>query len=95
MTNGEIILRESIKLMEKGELKGIKFGEEIMPEPIHTYAKWKELGRQVKKGEKSKIKFCIWKYVSKKNKDGENDDKMFMKLSSFFKYEQTEPIKNQ
>lgn len=92
MTNGEIILRESTKLMEQGILKGIKFGEEILPEPIHTYAKWKELGRQVKKGEKSKIKFCIWKYVTKKNKDGENDDKMFMKLSSFFKYEQTEPI---
>lgn len=47
MTNGEIILKESIRLMEKGELKGIKLGEEIMPEPIHTYAKWKELGRQV------------------------------------------------
>lgn len=66
MTNQVIILLESVKLMEEGKLQGsgrfteietpegVKRFEE--PETIHTYAKWKALGYQVRKGEKSEIK---------------------------------------
>lgn len=63
VTNSMIILLESMKLMEQGILG--RTGETIvyedgngnkkqveMPEPIHTYQKWKELGYQVRRGEK-------------------------------------------
>lgn len=64
MTNEQIILNESINLMEQGKLNGTgnmitiitvnSDGQEEKkqieePEPIHTYAAWKQLGFQVKK----------------------------------------------
>lgn len=60
MTNAKIILNESVRLMEEGVLKGTGQFVEIekedgttrqleMPEPIHTFQKWKELGYSVKK----------------------------------------------
>lgn len=65
-----IILLESVKLMEQGIIG--ETGETIvyedgkgnkkqvkMPEPIHTYQKWKELGYQVRRGEKAIAKFQI------------------------------------
>ena len=88
MTNAEIILNESFGLMEKGILKGNgTYGTMIdengneskveFPEEIHTFNGWKERGFQVKKGEKSKIKFSIWKYTKKtvKDKDGKEEEK--------------------
>ena len=107
MTNAMIILNESVRLMEEGVLKGTGRFVEIenedgttrkleMPEPIHTFQKCKELGYSVKKGEKSSIKFPIWKYTCKKveNEDGENEDKtnMFMKVASFFTFAQVEKM---
>lgn len=111
-TNKEIIFNESLKLMESGILKGsgefvkVKYddgNENIieLPEEIHTFAKWKELGYSVKKGEKSKIKFEIWKYTAKKheiqNRDGSTDEietgHCFLKMSAFFTAEQVEKIK--
>lgn len=108
MTNATIILNESIRLMEEGVLKGtgefVKF-EDVngnikefeIPEEIHTFNGWKQRGYAVKKGEKSKIKFSIWKCTSKavKNEDGEDEDiqtNMFMKLSAFFTLAQVEKI---
>lgn len=108
MTNAMIILHESVRLMKEGVLKGT--GEYIevedadgnkrqleMPETIHTFNGWKERGYSVKKGEKSNIKFPIWKYSSKQieSEDGEETEKanMFMKMSAFFTAEQVEPIK--
>ena len=107
MTNEMIILNESVRLMESGKLKGTgKFMEmktadgatkkiEI-PEEIHTFAAWKELGYSVKKGEKSKIKIQIWKHTSKtvENEDGETEEKtnMFMKVAAFFSPDQVERI---
>lgn len=94
--------------MEKGILKGSgeyvievdKNGNESkveIPEVIHTFNGWKERGYQVKKGEKSKIKFAIWKYTKKivKDEDGKEEDKtsMFLKMSAFFTTEQVEKIK--
>lgn len=107
MTNQAIIFDESFRLMKAGILKGS--GEFInieddegnvsqieLPEPIHTFNGWKERGYQVKKGEKSKIKFPIWKHTSKTvtKDDGEQGEStnMFMKLSAFFTMDQVEKI---
>jgi hypothetical protein len=112
MTNATIILNESIKLMEAGVLKGT--GEFItveaadgtkkeleMPEAIHTFNGWKALGYSVKKGEKSSIKFPIWKYTEKAKKEEEKTGNeledapitnMFMKVSAFFRPDQVEKI---
>lgn len=110
MTNAQIIFNQSMALMEAGIIgtTGRSFeavnedGEKITifePEPIHTYNKWKEYGRQVKRGEHAKATFTIWK-AGKGKKDEENAEadgdnsavKMFMKKAFFFTLEQTEPI---
>ena len=111
-TNAQIILNESIELMNKGIIgttgKQIQVinakGEELTinePEPIHTFAIWKELGRIVKKGEHAKAQIIIWKAVKKhtelKDKNGnsieEDSVKMFQKKAFFFTIDQTEEIK--
>lgn len=119
MTNAQIIMNESIRLMEEGILKGSGHFAEIetdegtktieLPEEIHTFQGWKTLGYSVKKGEKSSIKFPIWKHTTKMLKtDTESPElnamnakinaeggetNMFMKLSSWFTAAQVEPIK--
>lgn len=120
MTNEMIILNESLEAMKQGLLKGtgefVKIvnddGSELeveLPEEIHTFNGWKERGFQVKKGEKSKIKFSIWKHTRKmlntdtgneeNNKMNEEINKqggqtnMFMKTSAFFTFDQVEPVK--
>lgn len=109
MTNEQIILFESVKLMKEGVLKPMddtitveycdgKTEEVQIPEPIHTFNGWKERGYSVKKGEKSKIKFAIWKYAAKEieveTKGGEKEKTtgktMFLKTSAFFTAEQVE-----
>lgn len=102
MTNAQIILLESIKLLNDGVLNstgrlfktedGKEFAE---PEPIHTFQAWKALGYSVKKGEKAIAKFPIWKYTSKKVEvEGKEEEKsnMFMKTAAFFKFSQVEKI---
>ena len=107
MTNAMIIMNESIRLMKEGVIKGTGEFIEVenadgtkekleMPEPIHTFNGWKERGYCVKKGEKSKIKFPIWKHTSKTvEKDGKEEEtnSMFTKISSFFTFDQVELIK--
>lgn len=113
MTNENIIMMQSISLMEQGILKGSGvFGKVIdangeekeieLPEQIHTFAAWKQLGFSVKKGEHSNIKFAIWKYAEKQKDESEKvgnpiadapQSKMFMKVASFFTASQVEPIK--
>lgn len=107
MTNKEIILSQSLKLMEAGVLKGSGIKEEVtingnlteieLPEEIHTYAVWKRLGYQVKKGEHAITKFAVW--VAKKSKtkqeDGKEDKettKMYLKTASFFSLSQVKSI---
>lgn len=105
MTNAQIIFNESMKLMEAGTIKttGRSFtyeteeGEQITvqePEVLHTFAAWKENGRQVKKGEHAKAAFQIWKKgKAYKDKDGnEKPGKMFLTKAFFFTIDQTEPI---
>ena len=113
MTNAMIILNESVKLMEQGLLKGT--GEFVtvedsegnktqleMPEGIHTFNGWKERGYQVKNGEKSNIKFPIWKYTKKEKAEEEKTGNpledapitnMFMKMSAFYTMAQAELVK--
>lgn len=87
MTNAEIIGRATVELIEKGII------EET--DEIHTFQVWKKLGYSVKRGEKSQIKFPIWKFVKdKKAKENEvGDDKMFMVTACFFTNKQVEKIK--
>ena len=111
MTNAQIIFNASVELMENGIIKGTgrfftyededgntKSLEE--PEALHTFAKWKEYGRQVKKGEHAKAAIEIWKQgksYTKKNDDGTEEEKegrMFLKTAYFFTADQTEPIKD-
>lgn len=104
MTNQQIILMESVKLMEDGILSGSGVivetpeGKKLeLPEDIHTYAHWKSLGYQVKRGEKAIAQFPIWKYTSKKKDETEEETQenghCFMKMSSFFKTSQVEVLK--
>lgn len=118
MTNAMIIMNESLKLMEDGKLNGSGQFAEIetadgkqtieLPEEIHTFNGWKALGYSVKKGEKSSIKFPIWKYTTKMldtNTGNAELDKMnsqineqggksnmFMKTAAFFTMAQVEKI---
>ena len=57
MSNTEIIVAEKV-------LRNIT-------EEVHTYAKWQQLGYQVKRGEKALIQTRLWKKVKSK-KDLEN-----------------------
>lgn len=119
MTNAQIILNESIRLMEEGILKGtgqfvqIETADGIqeieLPEDIHTFNGWKQLGYSVKKGEKSNIKFPIWKHTTKMLKTDTDSPElnamnaninaqggqknMFMKTAAWFTAAQVEPIK--
>ena len=62
-------------------------------EPVHTYAKWQELGFQVQKGQKALFKTAIYKCVEKKDADGNvKSKKMFPKMSAFFGKSQVQPI---
>ena len=110
MTNAMIILWESVRLMNEGKIGTTGRMFEIQdkdgnvqtlmePEPIHTFARWKDLGYMVRKGEHAVAKFFIWKGAEKAKTDengNELDEKelrMFMKASCFFSASQVEPMK--
>lgn len=64
-------------------------------EEIHTFRAWLNLGYRVKKGEKAKYKFPIWKQGKRTyEENGEEKTKtfMFMKMSAFFTESQVEKI---
>lgn len=91
MTNSEIILGNMAMLIADGVI--------TEDNVIHTYAHWKSLGFQVKKGEHAIAKFPIWKYTKKKNKDMSEEEAQqkgycFMKNSAWFTDTQVEPIKD-
>lgn len=110
ITNNMIILMESFRLMDEGILKGSGIINEVeingetkkmeMPEEIHTYNRWKQLGYQVQKGEKSKIKFNVWHYRTGRRgteADGEENvenrgGKCYMQLTAFFTMDQVKRI---
>lgn len=91
MTNSEIIMGNMVMLIADGVI--------TEDNVIHTYAHWKSLGFQVKKGEHAIAKFPIWKYTKKKNKDMSEEEAQqkgycFMKNSAWFTDAQVEPIKD-
>lgn len=105
MTNEMIIFNNRLSLMEDGILQGTgntitvenEEGEKIEleePEQIHTYAGWKTLNRQVKRGEKSIATILIWKHTTKKPKEKEEEEQeaIFMTKAFFFRECQTEAI---
>lgn len=104
MTNNMIILLKSIDLMEEGILKGtgvkamIETNEgekEIeLPEEIHTFSMWKQMGYRVKRGSHAVAQFPIWKYTKKKMSEDEAQEKgfCFLKKASWFTREQVELI---
>ena len=115
MTNEMIIYNVRCQLMDEGKIGTTghqitvkdENGNDVTmmePEEIHTYARWKALGFQVKKGEHAVASFNIWKCSMKhetldaKDKDGndttiEQDSKrMFHKMSHFFASSQVERI---
>lgn len=105
MTNAQIIFNNSVALMEEGILKGSGIMATVtdedgnkkqieLPETIHTFAAWKSMGYIVRKGEKAKAAFTIWKYAEskKQNDEEEAEGRMFMKLAHFFTAEQVEKI---
>lgn len=100
MTNVQIIMMEQERLFEEGILH-LDENEDI--QPIHTYAGWKTLGFQVKRGAKAVAKFPVWKFYAKSKKQDEIDEesvddevvnkgRMFMKVAAFFTDEQVERI---
>ena len=85
MNNIAIIEIEKERLAKEGVLKytgrsitvTTADGDELEVkeiQPIHTFNRWKQLGYRVKKGEKSFIKFPIWKYSTKKGEDEEETE---------------------
>ena len=103
-TNSEIILRESLNLVKKGILKttGRVFVQELPdgskvetpePEPIHTYNGWRDLGYQVKKGEKAKASFPIGKWAGKKDEEtGQESGRCWQRKAFWFTADQVEKI---
>ena len=104
MTNAMIIFWKAVELMDEGILQGSghtvtiqgEDGEIEMeaPEAIHTYQRWRELGYQVRKGEKAIASIRIWKHTAKARQEDptEMEEKMFMKNASFFKVSQVDKI---
>ena len=85
MTNQMIIAAQMVQLIQEGIL--------TEHDTIHTYATWKTLGFQVRKGEHAVASFPIWKYVIKKNSEThETTQKMIMKTSAFFTQDQVDAI---
>lgn len=104
MTNAAIVFFHQQELLEAGKIKstgrmievvtaeGIKMFPEA--EPIHTYQHWKELGYQVRKGEKAVADFSVWKYTSKAKDEPEEEAQekgyCFMKKAFWFSASQVD-----
>ena len=100
MTNDEIIRNQQRELLRDGKLKLIIVDGRSMIEPIHTRRGWKDRGYRVKKGEKSTIRFVIWRRPKSKivrteaEEFAEVIDPASMKLekAQFFKLSQVEKL---
>ena len=62
ITNKEII---SLEMATRG-----------IEEEVHTFAKWKSLGYQVKRGEKALFQTMLWKKKTKKSKKDDTENKV-------------------
>lgn len=68
--------------------------------PLFTFAAWRNMGYKVKKGEASRHRVPLWKYIGRQGKadtggqevlQGQNG-KCFMKTVCLFEFEQVEKI---
>lgn len=101
MTNLQIITSAAIAAGLYSKDEALAMIEQLGSLPLHTFAEWKRMGFQVKKGEKARLKVDIWK---KSNKavakatmpDGTEETiesgRFYKKLSHFFTFEQVERI---
>lgn len=100
MKNFQIITSAAIEAGLYTEAEALALIEKLGSLPLHTFAEWKRMGFQVKKGEKARLKVDIWK---KSNKtvtitDGDGNEteaengRFYKKLSHFFTVEQVERI---
>lgn len=86
MTNVEIIESARIKLVANGIISE--------DEELHTYKYWRQLGYQVFKGEKAVVSLNIWKALSRKSEDDDDEGKkpatgkMIYKKAFFFSTKQ-------
>ncbi len=110
MTNEQIILQQQFRLMRDGIIgstgktvyvEGDNGEKEAYPEPepIHTYAGWKRLGFQVRKGQKAIACFPVWKHtdVPLKTDDStgeciEAGERMFLTKAFWFSRDQCDHI---
>ena len=109
ITNADIIFHETMRLLEAGKIKATGRAIEVTnsegkrllvpeAEPIHTFAKWKELGYKVKRGEHAITKLAIWKYTTRRTDDEADPEEQtergycFQKTACFFSASQVEPI---
>ena len=104
MTNEQIIYENSVALMKQGILKCAgkmpyideETGEESevdMPECIHTFQGWRELGYKVKRGEHHIAEFAIWSPVKQKKQDDDEDkpkQRMYLRRAFWFTMSQVE-----
>ena len=106
ITNAMIIFNAQMELLAQGKIGTtgrtviVQFedGEREIPEPepIHTYQHWKELGYQVRKGEKAVADFSVWKYTSKAKGQTEEEAQekgyCIMKKAFWFTQKQVDKI---
>lgn len=66
MTNNDIIYANTLCLQQAGIIGAA--------EQIHTYAEWKRLGYQVRRGEHAIADFAIWKKGKGRDVEAQNED---------------------
>lgn len=99
MTNQEIICNEAIahEIYTKEQVEALI--STFTDLGLHTYGDWKNMGYQVRKGEKARIKTKLWKKTSKKvkNKEGkdEKESKFYLCNAYLFTKDQVDKIKEE
>lgn len=96
MTNFQIITTTAVQkgiFTEDQAAAILESGNEL---PLHTYAEWKRIGRQVKKGEKAAMQAHIWKMSKAKKTEDDQEEKsnFFLTKAFFFLESQTEVIEH-
>lgn len=86
-TNNQIIESISLELIAQKKIGAL--------DELHTFARWKQLGYAVKKGEHAIATTSLWKKgKDRKNEDGETvPGHLFLAKSFLFATAQVEPIK--
>ena len=93
MTNQEIIFKEACMAKLYTEEEALAIIAEHGSLSLHTYATWKQLGYQVKKGEHALITCKLWKKKQSKDDDENDPDApMYLVKSFLFSKDQVEAI---